>query len=389
MEATKKQIPWLKGIFPLAALALVIALFLKLDPARSFTASAPPIENLQTQRVVLNDDGIQLDVINSGPDPVTIAQVIVDDAFWNFSMEQGDSQLDRLETATIHIPYPWVEGEAHEIQLVTRTGLTFLVPIDVAIETPQAGSKQFLSYALLGLYVGIVPVTLGLLWYPFMRAVGRRWMNVALALTVGLLVFLFADTILEALEMGLDVPGTFQGQPLVILITLLTFLGIVAIGRNSHRGDSRLYLAYMIAVGIGFHNLGEGLAIGAAFAAGAVSLGTFLVIGFTLHNITEGIGIAAPITKEHPTLRHFALLAVIAGGPAILGTWIGGFAFSPLLAVIFLSVGAGAILQVIYEVTRLIWRDTQRHNEEFLSWLNLGGLVAGIAIMYFTAFFVK
>ncbi|MCK5429274.1 MAG: hypothetical protein KAI94_07375, partial [Anaerolineales bacterium] len=136
-------------------------------------------------------------------------------------------------------------------------------------------------------------------------------------------------------------------------------------------------------------NFGEGLAIGAAFATGAAALGSFLVIGFTLHNVTEGVGIAAPLTKEQPKLSTFILLALLAGTPAMLGTWIGGFAFNPFLAVLFLSLGAGAILQVIWEVGKLLRRDAQRTNQSAVSWLNFSGLTAGILIMYVTAFLVK
>lgn len=389
IETPKSNFPnWLLILLPLAALILVLAAFLSSDPVAIFTGEAPPIEDLQTQRVVLDGDGILISVINNGPDPVTIAQVLVDDAYWNFSFENGDGVLDRLENTQLRIPYPWVEGEAHEVVIVTNTGVTFPVEIALALATPQANSDQLLSYALLGFYIGVIPVALGLMWYPVMRNADRRWMNFFLALTVGLLVFLAVDTLLEALELAGEVPGSFHAEPLVFLVTLLTFLGIVAISHNNKRADSMLFLAYMIALGIGFHNLGEGLAVGAAFSLGEVSLGTFLVVGFTLHNITEGIGIAAPIAKQRPALYHFVLLALLAGGPAILGTWIGGFAFNPLMAVIFLSIGAGAILQVVYEVSRIIIRDSQRENTPTLSWLNLAGLVAGMAIMYFTAFFV-
>lgn len=376
---------WFMGLLPLIMLGVVVGVFLSSDPLSIFTGDVPPIEEIQVQRIRLNTDGFTLSIINNGPDPVTIAQVMVDDAYWNFS---GDNQLNRLESASLTIPYPWVEGEAHHIVLVSSTGVTFDAEVPVAVATPETNSDDLLAYALLGVYVGIIPVGLGLLWYPFLRTVDRRWMNFALALTIGLLVFLVIDTFLEALEIAADVPGVFQGEPLVFLIALLTFLGIVAVGHNRQAQESRLFLAYMIALGIGFHNLGEGLAVGAAFALGEVSLGTFLVVGFTLHNITEGVGIASPIAKQRPALHHFALLLLLAGGPAILGTWIGGFAFDPLLAVIFLSIGAGAILQVVYEVSRLIIRDSQAQAEPALSWLNLAGLAAGITIMYFTAFLV-
>jgi zinc transporter ZupT len=388
-ENNRWQLPvWVLALLPLIALALTIGIFLSSNPVSVFTAEAPPIEDIRTQRVVLDNDGILISVINNGPDPVTIAQVLVDDAYWNFSLDSGSNPLDRLETARVRVPYPWVEGEAHEILIVTSTGATFPVEIPVALATPVASAKQLLSYGLLGFYVGIVPVTLGLLWYPLMRTVDRRWMNFFLALTVGLLIFLAVDTLLEALEIAGRVPTTFQAEPLVFLVTLLTFLGIVAVGANRRNRESMLFISYMIALGIGFHNLGEGLAVGAAFALGEVSLGTFLVVGFTLHNITEGVGIAAPVAKQRPPLYHFVLLALLAGGPAILGTWIGGFAFDPLLAVIFLSIGAGAILQVVYEVGRLIIRSSQRDNVSSLAWSNVAGLLVGITIMYLTAFLV-
>jgi zinc transporter ZupT len=176
---------------------------------------------------------------------------------------------------------------------------------------------------------------------------------------------------------------------MVSLLTLLGLLGAEQLFRRGREQASRLSTSYRISFGIGLHNLGEGLAIGAAFALGETALGTFLVLGFTLHNITEGVGIAAPILKEKPKLAHFAWLALLGGGPAIVGTWIGGFAYSNLLSTVFLAIGAGAILQVIYEVTRLLLKDSARSKAPALSAVNLGGLTAGIAIMYATALLVS
>jgi zinc transporter ZupT len=228
-----------------------------------------------------------------------------------------------------------------------------------------------------------------MLWFPFMRRVDRKWMNAILALTIGLLIFLLVDTLLEALELAAEVPGAFQGVPMVVFGALLSLALLLAIGQR--RGEnSPLSLATLIALGIGLHNLGEGLAIGAAFASGAAALGSFLVVGFTLHNITEGVGIAAPLIRgEQPSFRTFVLLALLAGAPAILGTWFGGLAFSPFLATLFLSLGAGAILQVVWEVSKLLVNDARRQKQPLLSWLNLAGLTAGIVIMYVTAFLVK
>jgi zinc transporter, ZIP family len=381
----------LLGLLPLLGLGVLLA-FIVLHGAGVGREDAPPVEDLTVQRVALPTRyEFVLSVRNGGPEPVTLSQVVVNDAIWDFEAEP-DNTIPRLGSATVTIPYSWVEGEAYEMVLITSTGTTFDAEVPVAVLTPQFSGETFFRYALIGTYVGVIPVALGLLWYPFLRRLGSSGINFVLALTVGLLAFLVIDTLEEAMEVAVELPGVFSGIPLVIVLTLLTLLGLLAAEQLFRRGREeafRLGTSYRIALGIGLHNLGEGLAIGAAFALGEAALGVFLVVGFTLHNITEGIGIAAPILKERPQLAHFVGLALLGGGPAIVGTWIGGFALSNLLAAMFLAVGAGAILQVIYEVTRLLLRDSARSKTPALSAPNLGGLVAGVAIMYATALLVS
>lgn len=381
---------WLLAILPLALLAALVAGFLILNPLSFFTGNFPPLEELTIQQVRFpTRNQIQLQVINGGPDPVTISQVLVDEAYWQFEIEP-DNTLARLETAVLTIPYPWVSGEPLPISLVTSTGLTFDTEVEVAVTSPTVDTSTLIAYGLLGIYVGVIPVALGMLWYPFMRRIDRKWMNAVLALTIGLLLFLFVDTVLEALELAEQVPGVFQGVPLVMLVTLLTVGVLLAVGRQQGE-QSPLRIATLIALGIGLHNLGEGLAIGTAFATGLAALGSFLVIGFTLHNITEGVGIVAPLTREEerPSLLTLALLALLAGAPAMVGAWLGGLAYSPFWATLFLSIGAGAILQVIWEVGKLLQKDAQRSDRPAFSWLNFAGLTAGILIMYLTAFLVQ
>ena len=266
------------------------------------------------------------------------------------------------------------------------------------METPSADRESLLDFGLVGLYVGVIPVVLGLLWYPFLRRLGRRGMAFVLALTIGLLAFLVVDMWEEAQEVALGVAGAFDAPVLIPVLALLT-AALLVVGRAMpSRSEERttpisgaqagVRLAYQIAIGIGLHNLGEGLAIGSAFALGEAALGVFLILGFTLHNVTEGIGIAAPMVRNRPSLAHFALLALMAGGPAILGTWIGAFIYSPFWTTIFLAIGIGAILQVIVEVGRLIYRSQARAQEPFLTWTTFGGVAAGVAVMYATALFV-
>ncbi|MFT5195250.1 MAG: ZIP family zinc transporter [Candidatus Promineifilaceae bacterium] len=380
---------WLLAVFPLVLLALLIVAFLTLNPLSFFTGAFPPLENLTIQAVTFPAEGeIELNIINGGPDPVTIAQVLVDDAYWNFTI--SDNTLDRLETATINIPYMWVVDEPLVIRLLTSTGATFDAEVDIAIITPAPTGATFLAYALLGIYVGVFPVILGMLWFPFMRQLDRKWMNAVLALTIGLLIFLFVDTLLEALEIAEEIPSVFQGVPIVYLGAFVTLLILLTIGQQGNKENSPLGVATLIAIGIGLHNFGEGLAIGAAFATGAAALGSFLVVGFTLHNITEGVGIAAPLLRgEQPSLKTFFLLALLAGAPAILGTWLGGLAFSPFWATLFLSIGAGAILQVIWEVGKLLMDAAKRVEQSAFTWLNFSGVFVGVLIMYLTAFLVK
>ncbi|HKY60471.1 MAG TPA: metal transporter [Gemmatimonadota bacterium] len=352
--------------------------------------TVPPIEELTVERIELPDAGwIRVHVVNGGQDPVTIHQVAIDDAIWAFAIDRG-ATIDRLGRATIDIPYPWVEGDTHEVRLVSRNGITFDATIEVATQTPSATPGWFGRLALLGLYVGVLPVALGLATYPFLRALGRRGIDFLLALTVGLLVFLAIDTLAEALELAGEAAGAYHAPILVWIVMLATLLGLLAITarRRAHGGDlSPLAVAFFIAFGIGLHNLGEGLAIGAALATGAVGLGTFLVVGFTLHNITEGIGIAAPLLRGEPRLRHFAGLTVLAGGPAVLGCWIGGLVFSPFWAAIFLAVGAGAILQVVIEVGRLVAKPREGVPGVWRGEI-LAGAAAGVIIMYATALIV-
>jgi zinc transporter, ZIP family len=401
MTTTEKQLSkksfglptWLTVLLPLVLLIGLIVLFVNTNPIRITTTELPPVENLSVQRVKVTETGFEVHITNAGPDPVVVSQVFVDDAYWQYSISPGRT-LNRLGSAVITLDYPWVEAEPNEIVIVTSTGTTFPVEVELAIETPAPSAEQFLAYGLVGFYVGIIPVGLGLLWYPAMRKLNRRGMGFILALTIGLLLFLLIDTILESFEVAALLPEVFQGVPLVLFVAVLTWLAITAIGSNKSFADrnssqGRMFVALLIAIGIGFHNLGEGLVVGAAFALGEAALGSFLVIGFILHNITEGIGIAAPVTRDSPSIKWFVGLLLISGGPAIVGTLIGGFAFSPLLAVIFLGIGIGAIWQVIYEVGQLMRRDAEKDGVPFVNWVNVAGLLIGIAVMYFTAFLVK
>ncbi|QJD83074.1 ZIP family metal transporter [Cohnella herbarum] len=380
---------WIWGVVPLILLAVIIYLLSSLGTGIKDTPVAP-VEVLNVEKITLTEDGFTVKVLNSGPETVTIAQVVVNDAFWNASFHPSKT-IGRLGKTEVSIPYGWVDGEPYTITLITTNGLLFTGEVAVAAMTPVADVNRFAQYALIGFYVGIVPIGLGLLWFPFLRRFSDKGIQGILALTVGLLFFLAVDTVQEGLELGAEAPGIFQGTGLVWFGALLSFLFLLALDQaNERKGtpDGK-QLAYKIAGGIGLHNLGEGLAIGAAFAAGEAALGTFLIIGFTLHNITEGVGIASPLLKDQPTWRTFLTLALIAGAPAILGTWIGGFVFNDTLAALFFGIGAGAIVQVIYVISKMVIREAAKAGRPAVSWVNLASLTLGIVLMYVTALFVS
>lgn len=378
---------WPAALVPLALLALLAGAFLVLRPLDYLTSNVPPIETLVVERTALGPDGISLWVRAGGSAPLSIAQVQVDGAYWQFE-QTPPGPLSRLESARIDIPYPWVEGETHHLVFLTSTGVSFEHTIDVALPTPALSAGDFLAYGVVGLFVGVVPVALGMMFYPVLRGAGRRALEFVLALTVGLLVFLLLDTLEEGLEVAAGAASSLQATAVVWLAALLTFGALMVIGRRGGRAPAGVALAAFIALGIGLHNLGEGLVIGASFATGEAALASFLVVGFALHNVTEGVGIAAPLVEARPGLGVFAALAALAGLPAVLGTWGGAFAFSPHWAALCFGIGAGAILQVVVEVSAYLHRLATRAGDSALSGTTLAGFAGGLFIMYATAIVV-
>ncbi|GAB6862059.1 ZIP family metal transporter [Haloplanus litoreus] len=382
---------WVAAVLPVVLLVLFAGGFFAATPFASLDTGGDPLPDVSVTHTTLPDDEtLVLHATNNGPDAVTVSQVLVDDAYWNFEVRGagGDATLAPRESARIVVPYHWNPGWDLGVSLILSDGSTVHHTVVAPNESPGLTTDLLLTMVLVGLFVGVIPVALGMLWFPFLQTMSDRWLHAILAFSAGILVFLAIDAGFEAFELGERVPGAFEGPALVALGILGSLLAVQSVsawreGRAADgdtRASSGLWVAYLVALGIGLHNLAEGLAIGSSFALGRVSLGAFLVVGFMLHNVTEGPAVVTPVARgERPPLRHFAAMGILAGAPVILGGWLGSLAYSPTLGALFLAVGVGAILQVVWELRGMIGRGGESSTA-----LNLVTFLVGLVVMYAT-----
>ena len=376
------------GLIPFAFLVIMI-LYL-LGPGSDLLQFGVALPEITIEKVEFVDSEIHVTVRNTGPISVVIAMADVNDRIQPAAIEPHKS-LERFETALVRIPFAWNHAEPYTIGITLDDGVRFEKFIEAATPALKSDSELAGFFAIIGTYVGIIPVMIGLLWLPFIKRIGKNKYNFFLALTVGLLFFLGIDAMLEGFEVSKEnLSANFNGELLIITVALLSFLGLYyaaekLTSRTTLTASSKPFaIGLMIAIGIGLHNLGEGLAIGAAIGLGQVALSTFLIVGFALHNTTEGIAIASPVAKSKSPVLKIVLLGLIAGAPTILGTWIGGFFYSPFTAIIFLAIGAGAIFQVALVILKWIYQSEQTLVQTSI----VSGIGSGMLIMYLTSILV-
>jgi ZIP family zinc transporter len=423
------------AIIPLAVLAGMI--FFLFGPGQALLNTGTPLPDVTIERIEFHEGKIIALIRNTGPETIEIAQADVNDRITAAAIEPSKT-LPRLAEDKVIIPFNWNEGVPYEIGITTSDGTRFSKGVEAAALAPIPNIQQASFFAVIGTYVGVIPVLIGLLWYPFIKRLSTNKYNFFLSLTAGLLVFLGIDAVVEGNEIvGENVAGAFNGQVLIAMVTIISFLSLLYISEKlveratakkkypsptanistptpSHAPTvlpvpnpapekemmaKPLAISLMIAIGIGLHNFGEGLAIGAAVLLGQVAFSTFLIVGFTLHNTTEGLAIVAPMARAGKVkIRKLLLMGLIAGVPTIIGAWIGGFMYSPLAAIIFLSIGAGAIFQVVFSIASMMAKDSNKNSDQnknennkkpsFLSAPVISGFVMGMAVMYATSLLI-
>ena len=243
------------------------------------------------------------------------------------------------------------------------------------------------------MHVGVIPVALGMLWLPWVRRISPHWVRGIMGVTVGLLAFLAIDATLEGLELAGDGSQAFGGAALVLLGGAVSYLLLSGVSAWQRRrvpatrtaGATGGALALLVAVGIGLHNLGEGVAIGSAYSAGALQAGEQIISDYPRDNTTEGLAIVAPMAAARPSLGRLLALGLIAGAPAVLGTWIGAATVTPSVAAFLFGFGAGAIAQVVVQLAPALRDDAGRT----LHPAAVGAVLAGMAIMFATGLLVS
>jgi len=382
------------GIIPFAFVIVLVAYIF--GPGSDLLDLGVPLPEITIEKVDFVDSEIRVTVRNTGPIPVEVVMADVNDRIQPAAIEP-DRFLERYEVAVVRIPFEWNVAEPYIIGLTIEDGTRFEKEIEAAAPALEPSLELAGFFAIIGTYVGIIPVMIGLLWLPFIKRLKKNKYHFFLALTAGLLLFLGIDSVEEALEVYKEnLSQSFNGVLLVATVIVVTFLGLYYVAEKlvkraeSSRIAKPVAVALMIAIGIGLHNFGEGLAIGAAVGIGSIAFSTFLIVGFALHNTTEGIAIAAPMSRGKSMIGKaligkLAGLGMIAGAPAIFGAWIGGFVYSPFATVVFLSIGAGAIFQVIITILRWI---REEGDKNLSSAAVASGIAVGMLIMYLTSILI-
>jgi ZIP family zinc transporter len=270
-------------------------------------------------------------------------------------------------------------SEPQTLLLGFIAGVTILLGLPLGrMRAPRPGLRLFLNALAIGILLFLVWDVLVHAYEPLDGALGRLHdgtAGIGPVLGYGALFFLgIGSGLLSLVYYERWLAG--RGRPKNVGPGAMA-RGELAAGQVGIAGwPAPRRMSLLIAMGIGLHNFGEGLAIGASAAAGAIGLATILVIGFALHNGTEGFGIVAPLAAagDRPSWRFLLLMGLIGGGPTTLGTALGSQFTSAAVSVVFLTLAAGSILYVVVQLLGVAHKAARK---DLLYWGVLAGLAAG------------
>ena len=324
---------WLLGVGPLVLVAVAVAAFALLDGPGLGERRGPPVEELAIERTVLRPGRHRAHRAQRrarrGDDRAGAGQRRVRAVHRRGGRRSAaPGHRDRAPAAAV--------GRGRGL----RGGAADVGGRDDRARDPGRGRdaghrrcRSSGSWRCSAIYVGVIPIALGMLWLPWIRriprgvAARRDGAHGRPARVPG-----HRRDARGPRARGARARRRSAAPALVFVGAVVSYLllsgRVVSWLEDRQAQASGGSLAMLIAIGIGLHNLGEGVAIGSAYTTGALALGAFLVIGFALHNTTEGLAIVAPIAHERPPLGRLALLGLVAGAPAVLGAWIGAAAFN-------------------------------------------------------------
>src|ERR1044071_5425006 len=388
------------GVIPFIVIGAMIVLLLN-SSGILFQSSIKPLPEISIEKVEFSDNNMIVAYVrNTGASEISIAQADVNDRIYPAAIEPGRT-LTRLEDAKVIIPFVWNSGEPYKIGITTDEGTRFDKLVKSAAAAPRPTVGQASTFALIGTYVGIIPVMMGLVWYPFIRRLSPNKYNFFLSLTAGLLVFLGIDALLESNEIAVNsLAPAFNAQILIIMVAIVTLLTLLYVSkrltqRALKRSKPDIDIEYKKrSSSTSEPDLGtkdaksSSLSVQQRLLIRPIAISMMISIGIGLHNFGEGLAIVAPLAKSRriPVVK-LMIMGLIAGGPTILGAWIGGFLYSPIATVIFLSIGAGAIFQVVYSIGSWMYHTNGSKGLLNNHWIIIG-FAFGMFVMYLTGLLV-
>ncbi|MEM7032645.1 MAG: hypothetical protein AAF629_24035 [Chloroflexota bacterium] len=343
---------------PLIILGGLIA-WLIISPPQLRLFSTAATEQLDIEQVILQPGRFELVVRNTGAESLSIAQVTINDAAW-ISLVLPKTTIDPLTRATIQLDdYEWIEGQTYQIIIYTTTANTFVVDIPDARVTPQLTQPNLLTLLLSGFLIGMLPLYVGLSWWPMLRQLYLPSWLIWVGVAIGLIFGRGVDLLPLVPHFVRHIGALYQAWGLVI-IGLVFALGMLY-RRASQGGDDtsqdRFLQAYRVVIALGLLGFGEGLILGQVMGSQVSAAPLWLqsplwIVGLLILNASKGLILALILSDLRPMWVQWILFGFIAGFPLMLGIVLGAFPMAMPLLILLTGAAIGAFIWVNVE---LLW----------------------------------